>query len=251
MKNRTKFMATAILLGILVTIARAAPVNSVVVDDTGKVGIGTDLPENQLHLVRGDGTAQLKITESSSGNNVRTLFNLDCVACTPAFRFKQASTIWFFRMLQNGDFSVDFQGQSGIDFKFQQGGNMTILGSLSQQSSRSSKEEISHVDPETVLAKVLSLPIRQWSYKHDDGKIRHIGPMSEDFYASFEIGESPSTLSSLDTGGVALAAIQGLKKEIEKRDKKIEKLEESLKKIEDMITAYREQPVEKQALVLH
>ena len=249
MNNRTPLMLTAILFAFLITVARAAPVNSVVVDDTGNVGIGTDIPENLLHLVREDGTAQLKITESSSGNNVRTLFNLDCVTCTPAFRFKRDSTIWFFRMLQNGDFSVDFQGQSGIDFIFKKGGNMSIRGSLSQQSSRSSKEGISHVDPETILTKVLSLPIRQWSYKHDDEKIRHIGPMSEEFFASFDVGENPDGISSLDTGGVALAAIQGLKQEIDKRDRKIEKLEARLKNIEDMLTA-SQQPAGNEILVL-
>lgn len=187
-----------------------SPPNSLVVDDTGKVGVGTATPSNPLHVVRDDGTAQLKISENITGANVRTLLNLDCVECTPAFRFKQASRIWFFRMLQSGDFSMDYQGQPGTDFVFKRGGNMTILGSLSQQSSQESKERIQSVDLKEVLEKVVSLPVSEWSYKHDKGRVKHIGPMAEDFHALFKVGVDNKSISSIDTSGVALAAIKSL-----------------------------------------
>lgn len=58
----------------------------------------------------------------------------------------------------------------------------------------------------------MELPISEWSYKDDLG-VRHIGPMAQDFRHSFGLGHSDTGISTIDTGGVALAAIQGVKKE--------------------------------------
>ncbi|MBK8128134.1 MAG: hypothetical protein IPK53_04070 [bacterium] len=46
----------------------------------------------------------------------------------------------------------------------------------------------------------------------DDG-IRHIGPMAQDFYAAFGIGESDTTITTIDADGVLFAAVQELAKE--------------------------------------
>lgn len=69
------------------------------------------------------------------------------------------------------------------------------------------------VSPETVLAKVIALPITTWNFKdlHDG---RHMGPMAQDFYAAFGLGGSDTTITSVDPDGVALAAIQGLNQKL-------------------------------------
>jgi hypothetical protein len=63
-----------------------------------------------------------------------------------------------------------------------------------------------------ILEKVMKLPISEWSYKANPDA-RHIGPMAQDFYQLFALGDTDKGIASIDTGGVALAAVQGVKKE--------------------------------------
>jgi len=53
------------------------------------------------------------------------------------------------------------------------------------------------------------LPIERWSYKSERG-VRHVGPMAQDFYAAFRVGEDDKHITSIDEDGVALAAIKAL-----------------------------------------
>ena len=76
--------------------------------------------------------------------------------------------------------------------------------------------------------KVVDLDISTWNYKHDEEYIRHIGPMTQDFRAAFELGENDTTIAAMDKDGVALASIQGLNKRLEEKEAKIRHLEESL-----------------------
>lgn len=39
---------------------------------------------------------------------------------------------------------------------------------------------------------------------------RHIGPVAQDFYAAFGVGEDDRHISTTDADGVAMVAIQGL-----------------------------------------
>jgi hypothetical protein len=93
-------------------------------------------------------------------------------------------------------------------------GNLQIDGTLTQSSDRNAKMAIEPVDSTEILAKVKALPVSSWTYKHDanDGT-RHIGPMAQDFYAAFGTGRDDKGISSLDSAGVALAAIQALSNE--------------------------------------
>jgi hypothetical protein len=77
------------------------------------------------------------------------------------------------------------------------------------------KVHYGRVNTKDVLQKVAQLPIETWSYKDDPNHIRHMGPMAQDFYSLFNLGESDTTISTLDPDGIALAAIQELNKKIE------------------------------------
>lgn len=76
------------------------------------------------------------------------------------------------------------------------------------------KDRYGRVDTKLVLEKLSQIPIETWSYKEDPNHITHMGPMAQDFYTAFELGESDTTISTLDPDGVALAAIQELAKQI-------------------------------------
>ena len=60
-----------------------------------------------------------------------------------------------------------------------------------------------------MLDKVAMLPIERWSYKSERG-VRHVGPMAQDFYATFRVGEDDKHITSIDEDGIALAAIKAL-----------------------------------------
>jgi capsule polysaccharide export protein KpsE/RkpR len=88
-------------------------------------------------------------------------------------------------------------------------------------SDRNAKTAVRPIDAREVLKKVTALPLNTWQYKAQDAKYRHMGPMAQDFYAAFRLGESDTGIDTVDADGVALAAIQGLNAELAERDRKI------------------------------
>ena len=77
-------------------------------------------------------------------------------------------------------------------------------------SDRNLKTKIVDLDGRDVLAKLDTVPILQWTAKDVENATPHIGPMAQDFFAAFALGDSDKLLNSGDVGGVALAAIQSL-----------------------------------------
>jgi hypothetical protein len=82
-------------------------------------------------------------------------------------------------------------------------------GTWASASDRNLKTDVARLDDAAVLDKVASLPISRWSYKSERG-VRHVGPMAQDFYAAFGVGEDEKHITSIDEDGVALAAIKAL-----------------------------------------
>jgi hypothetical protein len=82
-------------------------------------------------------------------------------------------------------------------------------GTWASLSDRNVKTNIVPLDDEAILGKVAALPISRWSYKSEHG-VRHVGPMAQDFYAAFKVGEDDKHITSIDEDGVALAAIKAL-----------------------------------------
>src|SRR5439155_1451868 len=83
-------------------------------------------------------------------------------------------------------------------------------GSWTTLSDRSSKTNFAAVNAPELLERVARLPIQTWNYKAQKEAIRHIGPTAQDFAAAFHVGEDDKHIATVDEGGVALAAIQGL-----------------------------------------
>ncbi|MFZ6027673.1 MAG: tail fiber domain-containing protein [Chloroflexota bacterium] len=105
-------------------------------------------------------------------------------------------------------------------------------GSWSSISDRGLKANFALVDGRAVLAAVAEMPISTWNYIAQDEAIRHIGPMAQDFYAAFGVGEDERHIATIDADGVALAAIQGLNELVDEKDARIAALEARLAALE-------------------
>ena len=92
---------------------------------------------------------------------------------------------------------------------------------LGWPSDRNIKENFAAVEVQEVLTSVAKMPIQIWNYKDQNPAIRHIGPMAQDFAATFGVGESDQYINGVDANGVALAAIQALYKMLQEKDAQI------------------------------
>jgi len=111
-------------------------------------------------------------------------------------------------------------------------------GSWSSISDRNAKENFEEVDNNQLLRKLAALPVSTWNYKTQDESIRHIGPMAQDFYAAFGVGEDDRHITSIDADGVALAAIKALhetQQELREKVKQLEQLEIRVAKLEKIL----------------
>ena len=63
-------------------------------------------------------------------------------------------------------------------------------------SDRNKKKNITPADTSAVLDKVSKLPISTWSYTAEPVDVRHMGPMAQDFRASFGLGDDDKTYNA-------------------------------------------------------
>lgn len=104
------------------------------------------------------------------------------------------------------------------------------------------KENFAAVDGEELLTRLRGVPITSWNYKTQDSKIRHIGPMAQDFAAAFHVGEDDKHIATIDPDGVALAGVQALDTRTNSQQLRIEELQkenaalkERLERIEKLL----------------
>jgi len=113
---------------------------------------------------------------------------------------------------------------------------LNVNGGVTIVSDRNLKENIQSISAKDMLAKVIALPMNIWNYKQDTGKVKHIGPMAQDFKRLFNVGQDDKTISTIDASGVAIAAIQGLNlrlsEQVRAKDSEIAKLKARLVAIE-------------------
>lgn len=89
-------------------------------------------------------------------------------------------------------------------------------GAWQPPSSKALKENYTTVDKESILQKIVNIPIEKWNYISQSGMgIDHIGPYAEDFYNIFNIGNDNKHLNASDTAGIALVGIQALNEKVD------------------------------------
>lgn len=193
--NEANFFVRDVTSGsrLSLRIRPGAPTSSLDISADGDVGLGTASPEAAVHVRRPDGYAEsLLLVEVPDADSA----------------------------------TEDRRLQLDAD------GNLFVSGSFTQLSSRTAKENFVEVAGDVLLDRLADLPVWTWNYLHTSATDRHIGPVAEDFYASFGFGTTERTLSPGDVAGVALAATKALQNEIAERDAHIARLEERLARLE-------------------
>lgn len=102
-----------------------------------------------------------------------------------------------------------------------------------------SKRDFETVDPQTVLDRVMALPVSRWSYRSDRPGVRHIGPMAQDFRRIFKVGSDARFIAPLDGAGVSLAAIQALYRRVQKLELRQAKIVRKNKELRRKLRAIR------------
>jgi Chaperone of endosialidase len=136
--------------------------------------------------------------------------------------------------------SVTFRASGGYRF-FSSTANTAFAylapgsGSWTSLSDRNGKEHFEPINAYAVLEKVAALPVTTWNYKSQSASVRHIGPTAQDFMAAFKVGETDTGISTVDEGGVALAAIQGLNQKLNEKDAEIKGLKQSVAELRALV----------------
>ena len=227
-----------------------APTSSIDVAASGDVGIGTTSAVADLHIfdsATGDAAANAALRLQSAAGS----FDLRANWLSGNFEILDVGTNHVPFVIQEGGFTennilvinsdgVGVKGNPGSSNDFRVNGtaeiiNLTVTGTFTNTSDINAKENFSNVDPTEILERVSQLPITTWNYRSGSGT--HIGPMAQDFYASFGLGESATGISPLDVGSVALVAIQELDSEVKAKDRKIDDLERRNVELEERLAA--------------
>lgn len=203
-----------------------APTSSIDISASGNVGVGTASPSVKLNVKGSDGTTtQVLVQETNTTAAGRDLLRLENVGPT-RLRLKNTNTgnEWSLNA-HDSDFRMTPAGSATVAMTIFPTGNVTIAGTLTQNSDRNSKENFRPLDHKALLQKIAKLDITEWNFKYEAAAVRHIGPMAQDFHSVFGLGEREDRIAPLDTSGVALAAVQGLQKELAERDRQIADLQ--------------------------
>ncbi|MBI2600974.1 hypothetical protein HYW42_03395 [Candidatus Daviesbacteria bacterium] len=147
----------------------------------GNVGIGTTSP-----------TALLQVQGSGS---------------MPSLLVTSGGNIGIGTSVTSNPITVGTDGSTG------NGAYLSTGGTWTNGSSFEFKENFESLNNLDILSKIIELDISSWNYKLEPG-IKHIGPVAEQFYSVFGLGNDNKHISTIDPAGIALLGIQGLSGQI-------------------------------------
>jgi len=165
----------------------------------------------------------------SAGTNIHTGIRNICIGFRsgPAIGNEAASDRLFIDVVKSdtpliyGEFDNDHVTINGT---------FEVTAGISNPSSRKLKKNFEQINAAEILDKIANLSIEKWVYKHREDEL-HIGPIAEDFYETFGLGASSEQISTIDSDGIALAAIQALKSENDELRQLITNLQSQVEEI--------------------
>ncbi len=197
---------------------------------------GAPTRQGQLSVVGEDGSVSIERNGATVNNNQTTLNLMNNGRVFIGLEDTSQSKLWYMGN-QSNSFFINDSGDGEIEFRLFPNGNLDLNGVVTEMSDRNAKENIQSIIPGDVLSRVLSLPLSTWNYIDTEDHVRHLGPMAQDFHKAFGLNGDDTGITSLDTAGVALGAIQGLHQVIEEKDAKIGQLESLLSEVTDLLSA--------------
>lgn len=244
----------------------SAPTNSLYIDTDGDIGLGTASPDAGLHIV--DSAASLLLEESDSNTAPSAPIHISRSGETDmgfpyiAFENTTEEQIWEARLggstgnffsLRNragGGVIIGTMGQLIVVDNATppttvfsvNGGTATFSGQVNAMafnptSSRALKDNFTDVDVQSILDVVAELPITRWNFKADGETVSHVGPVAEDFYQAFGLGRDDKHIATVDSDGIALAAIQALHQQQQVKDEQINNLTSKLQQKDQQLDA--------------
>lgn len=81
-------------------------------------------------------------------------------------------------------------------------------------SDRNAKYGFEAVDEQDILRRLITLPLSSYFYKDGDGR-RYIGPMAQDFKATFGLGDDDTRIAMNDIDAVSLASLKALAAQVQ------------------------------------
>lgn len=218
-----------------------APSDSLRIDSSGRIGVGTPNPAVELHVRNGDSpTLRLEQDISSgfgaqtwdlAGNETNFFVRDSTNGSTLPFRVFPGSAS---SSLVIRDSNVGVGTSSPAAKLHVSGGDLRVDGTVYQLSSRAAKTDLTAMDAGRLLDLLSSLDLFNWRYQSTSSQGLHFGPTAEDFYALFGLGESDRHISVADMAGVALGAAQALQQELAAKDQELERLNARLERLERM-----------------
>lgn len=198
---------------------------------TGNSAVGFnslgELPNGSNNTAVGDGTlARMTTGDNNVAVGYRAGFNI--LAGTNNIDVGHTGV--------TGDNNIIRIGTPGTQTACYLAGTVYANGTFVSSSDRAAKTNIQPVNATEVLGKVAALPISRWNYKRDDASA-HIGPMAQDFYSAFAVGPDNKHITTIDEGGVALAAIQGLNQKLEAKEAEITELRRAVADLQAAVKA--------------
>jgi hypothetical protein len=116
-------------------------------------------------------------------------------------------------------------------------------GAWTNSSDRGLKANVVTVDGADILRRLSTVPITQWNLKAQDAAVKHVGPMAQDFYSAFGLGEDERYLNTGDVDGIALVSIQALYQivtALERKTADLERLTAGLDELRARLTRYEQ-----------
>ena len=121
---------------------------------------------------------------------------------------------------------TDSLGTSGVCV----GAGGSSWASISDKTKKENYEQIDHND---ILERIARMPVEKWQYISEKTKSKHIGPYAQDFKTLFGLGDSDTTISTIDADGVLFSGIKGLYNRVKSLEICVDELSSSIKQLQN------------------